>query len=366
MFFLVFSIFLIGCSESKVAPAESDTHTIEIYKPNPENRTELVKVARLENLSSSSTIYLTAGLVNYEHGALNKAIEVFDKVIAEDPKNEVALYYRALAKYNLSRFDEAIKDADELVKMQPENPAVYGLRSSFKIGKKDLQGALKDYDKSIQLSPKNISLYFSRADLKVMLQDTNGAIEDMNRVLEINPNSAKAYIYRADFKFSKNDFKGSEADYTKAIEVEPINELAYAYRGILKLTIYKDSVGALKDFDKSIQIKPNEVAHTFRAQISMSKNDYDNGIKDLDSAIKINPNYVNARVLRGAIRFGILHKLEGALEDHSKAIELQPNNALYYTYRGDVRAELGDEGNSQADYSKAEALDPNVWSLRQT
>ncbi|MBI1936143.1 tetratricopeptide repeat protein, partial [Candidatus Woesearchaeota archaeon] len=169
----------------------------------------------------------------------------------------------------------------------------------------------------------------------------------------------------ADFKFSKNDFKGAEADYTKAIEVEPNNELAYAYRGIVKLTIYKDSIGSLKDFDKSIQIKPNEVAHTFRAQIYMAKKDYNNGIKDLDNAIIINPNYVDARVLRGAIRFGILHKLEGALEDYSKAIDLQPNNALYYTYRGDVRAEMGDEEGSQADYTKAEALDPNVWSLRQ-
>ena len=201
--------------------------------------------------------------------------------------------------------------------------------------------------------------------VEVLRAIIDGQCQDMNKVLEINPTSAKAYIYRADFKFSKNDFKGAETDYTKAIEIESNNELAYAYRGIVKITIYKDSAGALKDFDKSIQIKPNEVAHTFRAQIHMGEKDYDNAIKDLDNAIKINPIYVNARMFRGGIRFGILQKFEGALEDYNKAIELELNNAIYYTFRGDVKAELGDEKGSKADYAKAEALDPNVWSLRQ-
>ena len=49
-----------------------------------------------------------------------------------------------------------------------------------------------------------------------------------------------------------------------------------------------------------------------------------------------------------------------AVEAFSKAIELDPNNALYYIARGDIYKEgLLDDDRAIEDYTSAIALDPN-------
>ncbi len=50
---------------------------------------------------------------------------------------------------------------------------------------------------------------------------------------------------------------------------------------------------------------------------------------------------------------------EGAIADYTKAIELNPNDAVYYNNRGDARKELRDYSGAIADYTKAIELNPN-------
>lgn len=366
-------IIIVGCTPSQNPPAQLDTpipktedkpsnpdfHVVEIYKPNSENGSGLEKVAVVTNASTMVTNNLVAGLVLYEHGSFQSALDSFNKAIDDDPDNIVLYYYRALTYNSLGNFNEAIKDANQLVKLQPE-PSTYAFRAAIKSNKGDYSGSILDYDEAIRQSPKNASLYFLRADVKMASQDGDGAISDMNALIQMEPNLAKAYTYRGDYKFSGEDVEGAEEDYEKALSIDPNDALAYASRGIIRLTIHKNKEDAQKDFDKSIQIEPNEAAYTFRAIISADKKRYDEAIKDLDAAIKINPNYLNARMSRGGIRFGILEDFKGALEDYNKVIELDPNVAQYYVWRGDAKHMLGDYEGQSEDYDKAIALDPKI------
>jgi tetratricopeptide (TPR) repeat protein len=49
---------------------------------------------------------------------------------------------------------------------------------------------------------------------------------------------------------------------------------------------------------------------------------------------------------------------QGALEDYGQAIQLNPNNSVAYSNRGDARRELGDKQGAIKDYTDAIRLNP--------
>ena len=67
--------------------------------------------------------------------------------------------------------------------------------------------------------------------------------------------------------------------------------------------------------------------------------DYRGAILDFSKAIELNPTDAMAYVDRGASK-GYLHDYEGAIADYSKAIELNPKFAGAYFNRGLNKAKL--------------------------
>lgn len=96
-----------------------------------------------------------------------------------------------------------------------------------------------------------------------------------------------------------------------------------------------DKDGALKDYDKAIDLNPNESdAYFNRGIIKDDMGKKEDALKDYDIAIKLNPNDYGAYFNHGIILYNLGEK-EDAIKDFSKAIELNPNFTLAYEYRAD-------------------------------
>jgi tetratricopeptide (TPR) repeat protein len=85
------------------------------------------------------------------------------------------------------------------------------------------------------------------------------------------------------------------------------------------------------------------------------KKDYQGAIEDYDRAIQLKPNYVEAYIDRGWAK-GDSGDNQGAISDYTKAIELNPSYADAYNGRGDAKSNLGDNQGAIADYQKAAEL----------
>ncbi len=82
--------------------------------------------------------------------------------------------------------------------------------------------------------------------------------------------------------------------------------------------------------------------------------------EDLNRAIELDRTNADAFYYRGNIRYG-LGDLQGALEDYTQAIDVNPEGAIKaFINRGSVRAELGDDEGAIADYDEAIQRDPNA------
>jgi tetratricopeptide (TPR) repeat protein len=131
----------------------------------------------------------------------------------------------------------------------------------------------------------------------------------------------------------------------------------------------KDYDGALVDFNKAIELKPDDaevyaVAYQMRGFVEQVKGEYDSALADYNKAIKLKPDWAQPYFNRGFIEEA-RKNLDGALTDFTKAIQLKPDYSDAYAARGIVREWKGDLAGALADFSKAFQLNPGDGKLLQ-
>lgn len=94
-------------------------------------------------------------------------------------------------------------------------------------------------------------------------------------------------------------------------------------------------------------------AHTFLRQ-----GDTNRAIAVLDNAIRVFPEDADLYSQRANLRRQNLQDPNGAIEDYTKAINLHPDNPLFYLWRSQLYYEKGEKCKAMADYNTAIRLAP--------
>ena len=173
-------------------------------------------------------------------------------------------------------------------------------------------------------SPVAIEL-FNKANAKIGTQDYQEAVNMFSKALTISPDFKQAYKNRgiAYSLLSKN--KEAILDFTKAIRLDDSDPYLYNYRGLAKSTIAKEKrdtiqlLNALKDMDKAISLRDNEVDFYLNKGIALLFFDrYDAAIQEFNAAIDLEPKHAKAHHDRG-IAYSYLGKEIKACLDWKKA-----------------------------------------------
>ncbi len=178
---------------------------------------------------------------------------------------------------------------------------------------------------------------YKRGMSKDSLKDRRGAIEDFTKAIELNPNYSEAYFNRGlskaslagRFKFSTN---GNGTYYDIALEK----------------TNLEDRRGAIEDFTKAIELNPNYSEAYFNRGLSKAS---------LANRKRLNSNGTEDTSYDSAFEKAKLEGYRGAIEDYTKAIELNPNYSKAYRERGWSKNELKDKKGARLDWAKAKELE---------
>lgn len=160
-------------------------------------------------------------------------------------------------------------------------------------------------------------------------------------------------------RHERRDYAGAIADFTSVIEREGKNARAYHSRGLAKLDA-GDRPGAIADFMKVIDLEPQLAADCFRKD--QKDVDRDAGYLSAEDRSRrvfiedLVPGYAFAFDNSGLLKY-IQGNYDGAIEDFSAAIILEPKFALPYKHRGYVKYDLKDFQGAIEDYSKAIRFD---------
>lgn len=153
----------------------------------------------------------------------------------------------------------------------------------------------------------------------------------------------------------EGEFQAAIEHFSRAIEMKPLFAEAFLYRGIA-LSELKRFPEAIKDFSISLELNP-ELADQglyFRGLARSAAGDHELAIDDYSKALNINPDYLTY-YQRGKSCFAI-GRYEAAVQDFSIALRIRPRFADAVLYRAKAYYHSGEGLLALEDLNQASIL----------
>ncbi|MGW0803575.1 tetratricopeptide repeat protein [Nonomuraea sp. NPDC002799] len=255
----------------------------------------------------------------------------------------------------LSLVESAIELARELGEHHPVHRMVLlANRAQLLASMGHTKEALEDYAAAIALDPGFPDHYLERGNLLLRLGQHEEALADFERAIRAGPPLPEAYYNRAELCTVRGDVDGALADLGRVIELDPGYLNAYINRAGLLAVADRDAE-ARADVVAGLALAPGE-PHllTVLGQIEMAQGRFSEAQTALEQAVREAPRLAAAWGNRGVLRYSV-GDLEGAVEDLTQAIELQPQADLYANRAVALRA-LGRDAEAEGDEHRAARL----------
>lgn len=299
------------------------------------------------------------GVEALRNGEDLKALDYFEKEVAEHKDNANAYYFIAYIRHDYEDYGPALRAVENAIKYTSK----------------------KDKDR---LS----SAYILRGDIYKDLDRVNDALEDYNRAIKLSPKDMDGYKARAQFYYEQKQFDLSDKDYLQMQKIEPSDALSFMGigRNYNARKLYNQ---AIEQFDYVARLYPNySSAFSFRAESYAGLKKYKEMADDIVSALEINGDnkafYMMTEYADTAYTFlstklrakaisdpnkaywpyceGVVNeaaeKYSSAIECYQKAQKVEPDD-LTMNRIANCYAELGNWGKAIESMSKAIALDPS-------
>lgn len=353
--------------------------------------------------------------------ALTAANVAVKKIPSKDKEYKAFAYgTRAQVYLNLEDTIQALKDYSQAINIVPDDDRFYNQRAQvyYEQGKYDL--ADKDYLKMISLKEGDVMGYMGigrNANAQKRFED---AIKQFDYVVKLEPNYSSAYSFRAESYIGLKKYNEAIDDVISALGIDRDRKAFYELQELadsaFEQTVAKLKVQKIKepneqswDYDLGIvyerAAKYNKAIAYYKESLEKESNiitasrisscyddlgDYDKALEYCNQAIaldsvKTNYLYEKANILDNAGRTQEAIKtmsdyiantpdepagyyqrgwfkdhsgdIEGALEDYTMAITLQPNVAYAYLNRGVLYRLKGENAKAESDFKQVVRLD---------
>lgn len=203
-----------------------------------------------------------------------------------------------------------------------------------------------------ETEPLTLAMYFfSNGDNENTLKAINSIQEDLSVTKKNWGYLLEGFVYE---KMKKYDY--AIKSYNKAIEIDSLSGDAY-FRKRQIYTYYLNRRDlALKELSKLIEIYPKTSFYReLRGETYEELGKYDKALTDFSFAIQLSESSFS--FYRRAEFFARRCELNLALQDFSKAIDIDPTRSYYYYSRAEIYTKFKMNSMAQLDYNKAISLD---------
>ncbi|MEM8780121.1 MAG: trypsin-like peptidase domain-containing protein, partial [Cyanobacteria bacterium P01_G01_bin.49] len=304
-------------------------------------------------------------LFSDEIGQYQEALAAFEKATEIEPDFNLGWYWQAVALMNLDKYSEALAALEKTIQDQPQEPKSYALQGSILAFAERDPEAEKAYTKAIKLKP-NAKSYLLRGIARSNWGDEQGEIADYTKAIQLQPNLSNPYISRA-FALMESNPVMALKDAEKAIELDPdyVNGWQAKAFILLKMEDYQEviaiSTEILDKFFPGDQETNNVDPYALTIvevyqQISNAHwklGNVDEAIAGYNKLIELAPNNAFNYHFRGlALSISQKSCTSAALADFNKAIEIQPDDPQFYNSRALCFEIAKNQDKAMADYQK--------------
>lgn len=203
------------------------------------SRRRAPKVDRSSKLSQRQTVWLDSAaqdrllrqqsLSDAKQGNYLEAIAGLTILIDRNPESATDYNNRGLVHYQCGHLEAAIEDYNEAIRLNPKLASAYNNRANYYAAQGQPMEAIEDYDMAIDLDPTNVRAWVNQGITYRDLEMYEEAIENFEHALQIkellspklDDNSAlEAHIYgaRGRAHHLAGDWNFAIADYRRALD----------------------------------------------------------------------------------------------------------------------------------------------------
>lgn len=288
--------------------------------------------------------YYDLGLIEERSGNLNAAIINYQKALELKPKFEEPLISLGSIYFEKEDFLKAQKIYSELATIDPENETYHYSLGLVEERMKNLDEAIVSYKKATGLKPDYESALAGLAGIYFDREDYLQAGELYRNLTSINPRN-ETYFYNLGLaNENMRNWDLAIDNYKIVIELNQTYEPAY--QGIVRS--YGDMGEARKaipELQKAIQINPKTAfLHFGLADLYDQLGEKENAVAAAREASRLGPDNADYHRLLGYLLAGLsTDRLEEAIAEFRRSIELDPNNKYGYAALGACYKRLGNE-----------------------
>jgi len=182
------------------------------------------------------------------------------------------------------------------------------------------QAAL-EFDRAVGLKPDFADAYLMRGKAYAGESRTDEAISDFTRAIELRAADPRAWVARAAAFLDLKRFPLAIEDANHALELDARLAAAYNLRGLAERGL-GDARRALADFDRAVDLQPDEDNLFQRGATYQSLAEHARAIADLDRVIALRPDAPSGYLARAESRRAI-GDFDGAQADQLRAREIE-------------------------------------------
>jgi tetratricopeptide (TPR) repeat protein len=320
----------------------------------------------------------------FEQGNYEKAIICFDKVLATDPKSEVAWFRKGISLYKLKKYEEASLCFDELIKINSGTSDIWYFKglTLYKQGK--YNEAIAYFDKVLEVAPGSIysennvgadyvSPWNTRGMALFMIENYDESLKSFDKALAISPDLAIAWHNKGESLKKLGKYKEAEecskkeknllTDKQKPERSQTSDEWFMKGYEYFKKGIWSQ---ALEWFNKALENNANHGLSLFYiGMVYNSKKDYPKALENMDKAMKLVESSKDISGLKPALVYSgkalvllKVNKYYEAKDFADKAIKADPNSPDHYFTKGITLCYLKDFKEAVKCIDKTLELDP--------
>jgi tetratricopeptide (TPR) repeat protein len=260
--------------EGKIAQ-QKFTDAMELYRQGKFAEAEKLLEEIRDQFPQDKNSAMLLGLVQFQRGQDEQAIELFDKYIDAETASSTLIQTAAIAKFRAKKMDEALAMLKKAVAAQPENAdilATYGL-ALLDLDPTSDEGQ-KALEKSLAINPEKHRLRLALAKRHYAMKNPEQGLAQLRtayRTVPLDFVAQEAY-FKALMSAGKNtEVKQEIAAFQKD---HPTSPRGAFIDGWYKLVV-KDYAGAQVSFEKALSTKDNSekvLAYTGLAELYQLQN----------------------------------------------------------------------------------------------
>jgi tetratricopeptide (TPR) repeat protein len=322
------------------------------------------------------TICLLLALVLYSHS-----------IFAQNLKVRIDAVNSALQSKD---FDKALELLQPALKASPENAQLWSMQGTAYAGKTQTKEALSSFRKALKLSPDYLPALEGAAQIGFEASDP-AAIPIIERILRLRPKDTTSHGMLAVLQYQQGKWADAVTHFENAgslFESQPSALHAYA-TCLVKLKQYDKAIkifestvalnpqdpherqllsaiqlmanqpnDALATLEPLLQTTPDASTLELAARVYEANKDTSRAVSTLQQAILLDPTNVDLYVDFASICY--THgSFQVGVDVVNDGLALQPNAAPLYFARGILYIELAQFEKGEADFEKANELDPS-------